>query len=350
MKNLANLDETNNSIFEKDDIYQMLVQNSPNIIIIIQNNVVKYINKSASKLLKWPLKEIQEPSFDFVKKIFPERFQSLVIKNMMKRQQGIHIAPYNIYLKNHYNEEIPVRVIAQNITYLGKPATEYTIIDISRQKEEEELQKNHNEVMLKMLTHDIRNPLQNISFAAYILQNDSSDRKKEMVDLIKKNVKQIDVLLNELSQFFGESNLVLEDADIIKLMNKAIKRMVIPRNIKIKYDKPKIPIIKVDKVKIGQVFTNIILNSFQAMTKGGELSIIVKALEDMVEVVIKDSGVGVSEKNLEKMFTPFYTTKARGTGLGLANSKNIVEAHKGKITIDSQKGKGTIITIKLPLK
>jgi len=105
-----------------------------------------------------------------------------------------------------------------------------------------------------------------------------------------------------------------------------------------------------DEDQLRQVFTNLILNGLQAMPEGGEL--LVDALQEaaLAQITIRDHGCGIREEDLDKLFTPFFSTKARGTGLGLAVSYGIVSDHGGEIRVESRVGAGTTFTVTLPLQ
>lgn len=98
-----------------------------------------------------------------------------------------------------------------------------------------------------------------------------------------------------------------------------------------------------------RVFTNMLTNGIQAMPEGGSLTVTGTASDDEATMVVSDTGVGVSEENMSKLFQPLFTTKAKGTGLGLAVCKRIVDAHRGEITVESEEGEGTSFTIKIPM-
>ncbi len=120
-----------------------------------------------------------------------------------------------------------------------------------------------------------------------------------------------------------------------------------------------IPEILIDVHQIQRVFLNIISNAFRAMSEGGSLTIRSKVnslpskyqIESgFVEVEFKDTGEGITEENLNKIFDPLFTTRARGIGLGMVIVKDIIEKHNGTIDVQSEVGRGTTFTIKLPLK
>ena len=104
-----------------------------------------------------------------------------------------------------------------------------------------------------------------------------------------------------------------------------------------------------DPERIQRVFLNIIQNAVAAMPKGGKLNVGISRFGDSVEISFKDSGVGISEENMQKLFTPLFTTKAKGLGLGLAMCKQIVEGHQGDIVVKSKAGEGALFIVRLPI-
>ena len=125
---------------------------------------------------------------------------------------------------------------------------------------------------------------------------------------------------------------------------------VIPNEIKVLEGVEDSPMIWVDINKMQRVFTNLIKNSIDAMPNGGSLEISCKHNGQTIEFLIADTGIGMTENVVQKIFTPLFTTKAQGMGFGLSICKRIVEAHNGKIKVESALNKGTKFAIILPLK
>jgi len=107
-------------------------------------------------------------------------------------------------------------------------------------------------------------------------------------------------------------------------------------------------LLEMDGNYFRRVIVNLLTNAVQAMPEGGKLTVEGKKIEDNSVLSVSDTGVGVSEENMRKLFTPLFTTKAKGTGLGLAVCKRIVDAHHGEISVESEEGVGTIFKITLP--
>ena len=116
---------------------------------------------------------------------------------------------------------------------------------------------------------------------------------------------------------------------------------------------PSLPLAYVDPHQLMQALENIVNNAIEAMPEGGELSLNTRSVPEggMVEVSIADTGFGIPEENLPKLFTPFFSTKemGKGTGLGLAIAYGIVKTHRGTIEVKSQVGKGTVFRLRIPL-
>ena len=119
-------------------------------------------------------------------------------------------------------------------------------------------------------------------------------------------------------------------------------------DIEVKYD-DLIPEIMADFNMLYQAFLNILINAMQAMPEGGKIRVEIKADNNTVTIFFKDQGPGISEKILEKIWNPFFTTKSQGTGLGLGIVKNIIESHRGKINARNRSSIGAQIIIELPI-
>jgi signal transduction histidine kinase len=139
--------------------------------------------------------------------------------------------------------------------------------------------------------------------------------------------------------------------DINEVVQEALSRATVPGNVEVVSQLDgKLPIILADPDQLAQVFGNIILNAVQAMPEGGRL--LVKSevpTPEWAAVSFADTGIGIPEENLGKLFEPLFTTKAKGIGLGLAVTKTLVEGHGGTIEVESQAGEGTTFSVRLPI-
>jgi len=203
-----------------------------------------------------------------------------------------------------------------------------------------------------MVGHDLRNPLMSIMGATYLLRqklDGKLDEKSiETLEIINKGVKYSDKIVNDLLDFSREINLELEETTPRLIVQETLAGIEIPGNVQLSNLAQDTPKIKVDLRKMQRVFTNIIKNAVEAMPQGGKLTIKSQIVDKTLEISFSDTGPGMSSDVLEKLGTPFFTTKAKGMGLGLAICKRIVEEHGGRILTESTVGNGTTFRIMLP--
>lgn len=203
--------------------------------------------------------------------------------------------------------------------------------------------------------HELRNPLGVINNAVYFLKTvmpDADETTKEYLNIIKDEVDNSQRIISDLLDFSRTKTPQPKLVAVNELINQNLGKCVIPENITVHIDISKtLPAVKVDPSQMGQVFHNLIINAVQAMPDGGSLEI--SAEEDReanaLRISVTDTGHGISPENMEKLFQPLFTTKARGIGLGLVVSKRLTEANGGKIEVESQQGKGTTFTVRLPI-
>ena len=205
-----------------------------------------------------------------------------------------------------------------------------------------------------MVGHDLRNPLTGIAGATYYLKarlGPIMDKKsREMFEVIEKDVGYSNKIINDLLEYSREIRLELKEKSSKSILEEALSSLKIPSNIQIRDEISRNLKLKVDVDKIRRVFVNIIKNAFDAMPKGGTLTIKSKKTNDDVSFSFHDTGIGMPKKTMEKLWTPLFTTKAKGMGFGLSICKRIVEAHGGKISIESTLRKGTTISVTIPLE
>jgi signal transduction histidine kinase len=207
-----------------------------------------------------------------------------------------------------------------------------------------------------MVGHDLRNPLTAISGAAYYLKKKYSrqldGKGVEMLDLIQNNVKFSDKIISDLLDYSIEMNLEKQKIDLSNIIEEALTIVKVPPNIQVSVinQKKVAPTIEADSAKMKRVFVNLTKNAVDAMPNGGKLEIKTENLADQIQLVFADNGQGISDENQKNLFQPLFTTKAKGMGFGLAICQRIIEAHKGKIFIQSTLGKGTTVIIELPTK
>lgn len=333
---------------ESEEKHRAIVENSPNFVFIIQEGAIQYANKAMCEALSWTVEEFTAPSFNFIEKLIPQQFQALVKENLAKRLSGESIPPYEIYVKTRDGSEIPVIVRAQMIPYHGKPAVVFILGDITERKRAEAERMKIIEDVARSIAHDVRNPLSAIRTATYLLRDEVGEKGREMLELIDRNILVTDNIIMNLRDLSTPPPIQPSPTNLNRLLKEATDLTIIPTNVKLSTHYGEIPQAEVDEKQFTRVFSNIVMNAVQAMPNGGELTITTNKTDNSIEIKIKDTGVGIPPENLAKLFTPFFTTKAKGTGLGLITAKRMVEAHGGTLTVESEEGKGTTITVRLP--
>jgi signal transduction histidine kinase len=211
-----------------------------------------------------------------------------------------------------------------------------------------------------MVGHDLRNPLQVIFNTLYMAKNrltslsapsDQKERLKELFETVGNQANYMNKIVSDLQDYARPLRPEPVEIDLTSFLDNIISSAIMPENIKasviVSEDFPK---IYADPALMKRVFTNLVTNAVQAMPEGGELTITARLKGEKAFISVADTGKGISEENIDKLFSPLFTTKARGQGFGLAVCKRLVEAHDGKIKVDSQVGKGSNFTIELPLK
>jgi signal transduction histidine kinase len=210
------------------------------------------------------------------------------------------------------------------------------------------------------LAHEIRNPLVAVKTFLQLLPEkfDDEEFRNYFLTVASAEVERISSLITELLDFARPSEPQLREENINEIMEKMITLITTEtkkKNLKInKQLAENLPLIQIDKDQIKQVFLNILLNAVQATPENGEIAVVSRSFtknqeETFLQVEIRDTGSGIHPQDLEHIFTPFYTTKSQGSGLGLSISHQIVEEHHGYIEVESLVGKGTAFTINLPL-
>jgi PAS domain S-box-containing protein len=208
--------------------------------------------------------------------------------------------------------------------------------------------------LASMVGHDLRNPLTGIAGATYYLKSrlgSKVDKKaREMLDLIERDIEYSNKIVNDLLEYSKELRLDLAGTSPKLIMKEALSLVRIPQNIRVVNSTQSRPRINVDAQKITRVFVNIIKNAIDAMPRGGKLTISSKKANGHLEIAFADTGMGMSENVLRKLWTPLFTTKAKGMGLGLPICRRIVKAHRGSISVKTELHKGTVFTVNIPVK
>ena len=241
--------------------------------------------------------------------------------------------------------------------------------DKHRKELEEDLKRTDRLALMGTLAaglaHEIRNPLGGIKGAAQLLRRaaDGDPSTREFTDIMIREVDRVNQLIEQLLDLSRPAELDLAPVNIHEILDDVILlegQTVGAKGIDIKkrYD-PSLPPVRADRALLTQVFLNLVKNGLQAMLRSGTLTVITRLENDfrirdqeragkrLIWVEIADQGVGIGETDLPQIFSPFFTTKTGGTGLGLATCDRIIREHGGTIRVDSAPGQGSTFKVSL---
>ncbi len=237
--------------------------------------------------------------------------------------------------------------------------------DITEVKEmEEKLKQMEEESLWKKIAegvaHGVRNPLVTIRTFAQLLPERYEDKefRKEFCNMVSQEVERLDEVIENLEKFSESISLQLSSENIHTLLEEVLmeyKEIMQRQGIKVEKEfYPDIPLLRLDRNQLLEAFSQIVKNAIQAMEGGGRLKIITNFQREkrggMLEIEFKDTGEGISVENLPKVFSPLFTTKFKGLGLGLPIARKIIEAHRGMINIQSRPRRGTSVKVMLPVE
>jgi two-component system nitrogen regulation sensor histidine kinase GlnL len=280
----------------------------------------------------------------------------------------------NLMLKRPNAAPLPVSVSVSPIyTDAGKPEGAVLIIrDLSRVRDLEKAVRRADRLSIlgtlaAGLAHEIKNPLGGIKGATQLLAMELSEQSplREYTDVMIREVERVNGIIEELMDLarprppqWSPVNLSKVLGDIVLFQQEAHRGEKIEFLLDLD---PSIPPLRGDENLLTRLFLNLIKNAAEAIVKQGQVTISTKVAQDyhltkpgnrpvpMIVIEIRDNGKGIAPETLEQIFTPFYTTKNKGSGLGLATCQKIVSEHDGLLKVESTPGEGTLFAVSLPL-
>ncbi|MEK5393184.1 ATP-binding protein [Margalitia sp. FSL K6-0131] len=342
---------------ESEENYKQLIELFPKSVIIHRNYDILYVNKSALKLVgALQMEELVGKSiFDFIDEEKKEQIQER-LDYLHKTTEPISVT--NLKLKLLDGKNIYIESTSLSIVYEGSSAVLSICKDITRSKEQTEqmLQKSEKLALVGQMAagiaHEIRNPLTSIK--GFIQLFRSNTEEKTYYDIVLSELDRINHILGEFLVLakptavdYKEVDLPLILDDVVTLINT----QSILANIEIQtVYADQLPYILGEANQLKQVFINVLKNSIEAMPHGGIIQIKAEKKDDsLISIYFIDQGVGIPEERIPSLAEPFYTTKEKGTGLGLMTCYKIIEGHRGNLLISSKVNVGTTIEIRLPV-
>ncbi len=339
----------------------VLEQTSEAVIILDNEWDVFFWNKSAYRIFGYSSDEVLHGPLNF---FFDER--SLTeMKERLSKSKRLDDMGSNGTNRSGERIEIcitmnPIEKDSSTIGYfmLIRDLTESNRTHIALKKAEMEAAQQKELAMLGLMAagvgHELYNPLASIKNAAYFLGmtlEKVDPEVREMVDILNSEAAETERIIKTLLDFARSGPTARKRSDINALVLRSVSRTAVPDNIKVSNRLSRtLPKVYGDPDQLAIVFGNVVLNAVQAMPEGGTLTIRSQTSgSDAVAVHIKDTGKGIPEEDLDKIFDPLFTTRPKGIGLGLAIAKRTVDAHGGTIEVRNEDGAGCTVTITVPI-
>jgi PAS domain S-box-containing protein len=326
-----------------------ILQSVPSGVISVDNSMtIKSINHAAEKILGLNSGNVIEMNFSGI--------FNAPLSTLISGDENVVRGEYQYTTKDNRSIWLGITT-SQLINAAGEKIGHIFVFtdltDIKAMQARMELKERLSQLgeMSAGISHELRNSMSVISGYAKLLSKNVEEPNKQNVDEILSEIRTMDKIISELLAFAKPSVLSVQQVDMHKLLEDTIKYAVEDNDlVSVSVDVESHVSVKADVVLMKQAITNILINASEAMPEGGTISISIHRLNNRVKMNIKDSGPGIPEDIREKVFLPFYTTKAEGVGLGLALVQKIIFAHGGTIEVGSNQGGGTSFSIILPVK
>lgn len=342
---------------ETDKNYQQLIETIPDSILIHHQNMAIYVNEAGKELLGAKNKDeiIGKSIYHFIS----PHYKELAKKRMdllHQEKKPTNNVEQKIMRLDH--KTIFVEISSRLIMYEGKAATLSVFKDITDKKEETEglLQKSEKLALVGQMAagiaHEIRNPLTSIKGFLQLFKAKYTD-DQEHFELVLSELDRINLIISEFLVLAKPTAMEFKEREIkhlIKDVVTLVNTQAILNNVQIFVEfEADIPTIVCEENQLKQVFINILKNAIEAMPNGGNIDVKVNKLElDKVSISFIDHGIGIPADRIPTLGEPFYTTKEKGTGLGLMTSFKIIENHDGELKISSKLNEGTTVEVILP--
>jgi two-component system sensor kinase FixL len=331
------------------------------IVTINEDHLIVGYNQGAAKIFGYTRDEVMGLDLSIlIPSPHKEKHRDYVRRYMATRDP--HVIGKHVQLKaeRKNGEEFPISIsfsvadIGGNLYFTG------IVRDISEYVElEEKLRQNERLAAVgntvSQIVHEIKNPLMIIGgFAQQLLKAQTLDAKGlQKLAIIAEEVSRLESLMGEMRDYSRPPSLKRQTGQIETLLQEVLNLYsdtLKEKNIALILTPPEpLPAYNLDYQQMKQVLVNLIKNASEAMPEGGTITVSETRQPPHLEISVVDTGEGMTPDVVENIFTPYFTTKSKGSGLGLAISRNIIRAHNGDIVVESQPGKGSVFTIRLPL-
>jgi len=359
------VEERTKALRESERRYRDLVEKAHDGIMLVEGpeQTITLVNRRMTEVLACPSEELVGKNYvDLVHPDDVEDYHACRRSRLATGTSDVH----ERRLINKDGSTVHTLLSVASIDPSDKTRSSPSICiftDITRRKEiEQELEETRRFATIGETTaiigHDLRNPLQTIVLTTHLMRakykNVPSPAMKqglgELLESIEERAIYMDKIVSDLQDYARRLKPKLVETSLRKLIDDSLSTVKVPENVEVSIlvEEEQSSRLRVDLTMMSRALTNLITNAVQAMPEGGRLTIKSSATEDAALISVQDTGVGIPEKNLGRLFEPLFTTKAQGMGLGLSVCRRLVKAHNGTILVDSEVGRGSTFTVKIP--
>lgn len=345
---------------ESEAKYRTLVEEIRDGYFVNQDGKIVFSNKAFSEMHGYTVDEvIGRPYTDFVATESLEEVTKTYLSRVHEQKAREH---YVYYRRHKDGSSLPTENKVVMTVYEGQRAALGICRDITERLEIEKRVRDAENLarigeITTSLAHEIRNPLSSARMSIQmLLKNDSfKGNEKRRLEILALEVGRLNRIVSEMLDFAKPMKFNLKPGSLPTLIDScldAIDTRIMEKNLKIvKKIGRQLPLIKMDFEKMEQAIINIFLNSVEALNRDGRIEIFVRHAKKEKNIILRitDNGHGVEPEDIPYIFEPFFTKKSKGSGLGLANARRIIEAHRGTIALSLAKPTGTQAVITLPV-
>ena len=341
-------------------IHAILETAPDGIITVDQQGIIESLNMAAAKMFHYPPEDLKGKSISILAQ---DEYAQQLISVLNNYPETGHYKCFDsgceMAGRMYDGDPISVHMRASSVQLGSDTLFVWVIRDISDLKamNEEMAQSKRLAAIGEMgasIAHEIRNPLAGISGAAQMLLKNMKDNPRQVAILneIIVLVFRIENTVNQMLDYaraWTPNQTLITPMQLLKEVGTEAETLENFKLIDFEFSGDDSTAIPLDEDLIRQVLWNMFKNAAESMPEGGTIVNHVSLDDEELVITIKDNGVGIDEETIEKLFTPFFTTKLYGTGLGLPICQRIIEAHNGTIKINSAVGKGTVISLRFPI-
>lgn len=340
--------------------YQKFLKFLPEPIIVHSEGTILYVNKVAVQLVKAKddAELVGKSIFNF---LHPGNHAESkeITQQLMQEDEASDFKQRLIYCMTRELIEIEVSSIRIDSYDKGKPVILSLLRDITERKKAEALLVQSEKLSIigqlaAGVAHEIRNPLTSLMGFTKVLKAKSTDQDTFHFDIMQQELERINLIVNDFMTLAKPSSHEFKNGNIVEIFKNVIsilETQAIMTNVNIKKNyMDEVPLIYCNENELKQVFLNIIKNAIEAMPYGGDVTITINEAtkSGKLHIEIKDQGIGIQPDAIKKIGKPFFTTKEKGTGLGLIVTQRIIELHQGSFHISSNGINGTTVDVYLP--